>query len=246
MENPRTAPAVTWIGYDLARSAFRVLFANRVPGAWALGTYSNVIPRQERTLIPKYSGTAMKLRSLLQTGIALSCLGLCNARLLTIPSTLFTESSGEYSLSQLKRIVVDSQYADAVDEKGQTLIPPTLHQFAETFQEDLNSALRLDLKLKTAKKAPKNSIFITIGEDSGFKDAAGRDTSEGYKLEVNDNGIVITGASPLGAWWGTRSLLQAAVLGDSSVAQGSGVDAPGWGTRGAFVCQRPVSYCYLY
>lgn len=181
----------------------------------------------------------MKLGYLLQTGIALSsCIGLGNARLLTIPSTPFTESSGEYySLSQLKRIVVDSQYADAVDETGQTLLPPTLHQFAETFQEDLNSALQLDLRVKTAKKAPKHSIFITIGEDSGFKDAAGRDTSEGYKLEVNDNGIVITGASPLGAWWGTRSLIQAAVLGDSSVAQGSGVDAPGWGTRGAFVCQ---------
>lgn len=185
----------------------------------------------------------MKLRYLLQAGIALSSTtGLSNAQLLTIPSTPFNKSSDDYSLSQLKSIVVDSQHADAVDKNGQTLIPPTLQQFAETFQEDLKSTLGLDLKLAPASKPADHSIFVTLGNDTAFKDAAGRHTPEGYSLEINGNGIVITGASPLGAWWGTRSVIQAAVLGDSTVRQGSGVDAPGWGTRGAFVCHLPVSY----
>lgn len=59
------------------------------------------------------------------------------ARLLTIPTTPFTPSAGSYELSRLTRVVVDSRYVDEVDHRGQTLIPPTLYQFAETFQIDV-------------------------------------------------------------------------------------------------------------
>jgi hexosaminidase len=122
-----------------------------------------------------------------------------------------------------------------VDNDGQTLIPPTLLQFAETFQGDLNSALGLDIKLSQGAKRKVNTIFVTLANQTGFQDAAGRFTSEAYALTVDDRGVVITGSSPLGAWWGTRSVIQAAVIGDLSLAKGSGVDAPGWGTRGAMV-----------
>lgn len=69
------------------------------------------------------------------------------AALLTVPTTPFTDAGGSYSLSNLKSIVVDSRYANSVDQDGETLIPPTLQQFAETFQEDVNSVLGLDLPL---------------------------------------------------------------------------------------------------
>ena len=157
------------------------------------------------------------------------------ARLLTIPTTPFSQSSGEYSLNQVKRIIVDSRFANAVDNDGHTLIPPTLTQFAETFQADLKSSIGLDISLSQAKQPTPDSIFITIQQSPDFKDVARRLTPEGYMLDISSQGVVISGASPLGAWWGTRSLIQTAVVGGLKLPQGSGVDAPGWGSRGAFV-----------
>ncbi|KAJ6027103.1 hypothetical protein N7460_011920 [Penicillium canescens] len=168
----------------------------------------------------------------------LSCLIFYTASALCwlgVPTTPFTETGGNYELSKLSGIVVDSQYSDAVDNDGQTLIPPTLLQFAETFQGDLKSVLGLDIKVSQGTKREVNTIFMTLANQTGFQDVAGRFTSEAYALTVDDRGVVITGSSPLGAWWGTRSVIQAAVIGDLSLAKGSGVDAPGWGTRGAML-----------
>lgn len=131
--------------------------------------------------------------------------------------------------------MVDSRYGDEVDHGGQTLIPPTLRQFANTFQVDLKSVLGLDLKLTQGEQRRPNTIFITLDNSTDFHDAAGRFTSEGYGLLVDGDGVVVTGASPLGAWWATRTIIQAAVTGNSTLPRGSGVDAPGWGTRGAMV-----------
>lgn len=140
-------------------------------------------------------------------------------------------------------IVVDDRYADTVDNDGLTLIPPTLAEFAETFSDDLSSSLGLDLEITNGSKAEKDSIYFTIGNINDYKDVAGRNTSEGYSLDVTSEGITITGASPLGAWWATRTILQQALLGDSEVPLGSGSNAPGWGSRGFFVSWRVPSLC---
>lgn len=160
---------------------------------------------------------------------------LALARLVTVPIVPFTETGGSLKLSEITGIVVDSRYVDSVDNDGPTLIPPTLHEFAETFQGDLKEVLGLDLQLTKGTERTKNTIFVTIGNDTGFRDAAGRFTSEAYELKVDDNGVVVTGASPLGAWWATRSIIQVASTGHSALPKGSGVDAPGWGTRGVMV-----------
>ncbi|KAJ5153172.1 uncharacterized protein N7482_009650 [Penicillium canariense] len=174
------------------------------------------------------------VRALFRTASALSWLGAA-ARIATIPTIPFTETGGTYNVSMLTDIVVDSRYAEEVDNIGQTLIPPTLLEFAQTFQGDLKSVLELDLKLSQATKRKPNSIFVTFGNDTSFMDAAGRWTQEGYKLRVDDRGLVVTGASPLGSWWATRSIIQATVAGNSTLAKGSGTDAPGWGTRGVML-----------
>lgn len=157
------------------------------------------------------------------------------ARLIGIPAEEFEETSGSYSLKGLKSIVVDSKYVDTVDKTGQTLIPPTLGSFANTFGADIKSSLGIDVPVSEGDKAEKNSIFLTVGESDKFKDVAGRKTAEGYSLEVTADGITVTGASPLGAWWGTRTILQQAALGAGQVPQGSGTNSPGWATRGSMV-----------
>lgn len=160
------------------------------------------------------------------------------ARWLGIPTVPFVESTTEesFSLTQLSSIIVDVNYQNSVDTEGETLIPPTLGAFASTFSDDLQSSLNLKVPVTTGNTAGSNSIFLTIGKASDYLDAAGRPTSEGYSIDVTSGGIVITGASPLGVWWGTRSVLQQGVLNsDLNLKFGSAIDAPGWGVRGLMV-----------
>ena len=140
-----------------------------------------------------------------------------------------------FRLTSVQSIVVDSRYEKAVDTQGSTLIPPTLHEFAVTFASDLNATLGVlvNVAIGTSSQVPNNGIFLTLGEPKNYRDAARRPTSEGYSLSVNSTGITVTGASPLGTWWGTRTVLQQAILSPTRVVPpGAGLDSPGWATRG--------------
>lgn len=162
---------------------------------------------------------------------------LVRADLVGLPTVPFTvaDGGGSLDLSQINSIVVDPKYAQAKDDDGWTLIPPTLNEFAQTFAEDFKGIVGGGCSVHSASTGGGKSIHLTVGNNSDFKDAAGRWTSEAYMLEVKDDGIVVTGASPLGVWWGTRTILQQASLNKGKIAMGSGVDSPGWGTRGVFV-----------
>ncbi len=115
------------------------------------------------------------------------------------------------------------------------MIPPSLYEFANTFVGDLKSSLGIEVDVERGSRGPEPSIFLTLGSPGDYRDAAGRQTSEGYTIVTNSSGITIIGASPLGVWWGTRTLLQQALLINSSslsIPYGSGLDSPGWPTRG--------------
>lgn len=146
-------------------------------------------------------------------------------------------STARFSLTSVTRVLVDERFQDAVDLNGKTLIPPTLLAFAQTFASDLLE-LGLHVPVQVSDSAQAGTIFLTISTAGSFLDAAGRNTSEGYTLTVGAKGVVIAGASPLGAFWGTRTLIQQAKLGGLQLPFGSGDDAPGWGTRGVMV--RPL------
>ncbi|KAH8807413.1 beta-hexosaminidase [Xylogone sp. PMI_703] len=162
----------------------------------------------------------------------------CSARWLGIPTVPFTEAhgGGSFSLRGVHSIIVDQKYQNHVDNDGETLIPPTLLQFSQTFSQDLQSTFNLRVPVITGRSAAPGSVFVTLGNPNNFRDAAGRPTSEGYEIQVTRNGITITGASPLGAWWGTRSILQQGVLNKNlELSLGTAKDAPGWSIRGAFL-----------
>jgi hexosaminidase len=160
--------------------------------------------------------------------------------LLGIPTVPFTDSGDYFKLSSLSGITVDTKHCEDTDTNGHTLIPPTLLEFSNTFASDLG-ATGCHIKVNTGLEAGQDNIFVTIGNNSEFVDAAGRWTAEAYSLNVSTEGITITGASPLGAWWATRSILQQAALNNGSVPTGYGVDAPGWGTRGIMVGSVPIT-----
>jgi len=154
--------------------------------------------------------------------------------LLGIPTLPFDESGDYFELSSLSGIKVDTKHCEDTDTNGHTLIPPTLLEFTNTFASDLE-ATGCHTKVNIGDAAGHGDVFVTIGNNSEFVDAAGRWTAEAYSLNVSTEGITITGASPLGAWWATRSILQQAALNNGSIPTGYGVDAPGWGTRGIMV-----------
>ncbi|CAK7237665.1 hypothetical protein SBRCBS47491_010070 [Sporothrix bragantina] len=160
-----------------------------------------------------------------------------------IPTVPFTATNprGLFSLRNIESIVVEEQYANTTDLDGSTLIPPTLLQFARTFAEDLGDVFNLSVAVNVASQPKDGQIFITIDKTNktGFVDAAGRFTSEAYRLYVSKSGIIVTGASPLGVWWATRTLLQQGLLHNNtsiasipSVPLGNATDSPGWATRG--------------
>ena len=160
-----------------------------------------------------------------------------------LPTVPFTPADGDrLDASKLTRIVVDGRYAGSRDTEGETLIPPTLQDFAETFADDLTSlghGLDLDLIVIRGDEDTehRHSILLTLGDPSQYLNAAGSRTSEGYTLNVTEDRVVVSGASPLGVWWGTRTLLQQLVLGNGSLPRGHGVDSPGWPVRGLMVCK---------
>lgn len=141
-------------------------------------------------------------------------------------------TDGSFDLSGIRTIVVDAQYASSVDDSMATLIPPTLYEFAQTFAEDLGTIFNIDATVTNGTNSPTGSIFLTLGDASTYLNASGDPSSEGYSLYVTSGSITITGASPLGTWWGTRTVIQQATLNNGSVPLGSGTDTPGWATRG--------------
>ncbi|OAA52149.1 Glycoside hydrolase, superfamily [Cordyceps fumosorosea ARSEF 2679] len=170
----------------------------------------------------------------LLSGLVLAHIDSTLAQLAGIPTVPFkNDGKKSFKLDAVGTIIVDTKYADATDKSGLTLIPPTLHEFGATFAQDLQQVLNKTVTATNGDKRESNTIFLTIDSEHEFLDAASRPTSEGYTIVAEEDGVTIRGASPLGAWWGTRTLLQQAILGDDgAVPVGQGDDAPGWSTRG--------------
>lgn len=153
-----------------------------------------------------------------------------------IPTVHYDVGDGFFRLPEAPRIVIDEAFARERDEQGQTLIPPSLDEFGHTFAGDLEEVLGLSVEVSLGKSTEYHDIFITLDSPESYLDVAGRETSEGYSITVADDGITVLGASPLGAWWGTRSLLQQLLLHqDRGLPVGSIKDSPGWAKRGVMV-----------
>ncbi|KAL3959651.1 hypothetical protein ACCO45_004768 [Purpureocillium lilacinum] len=111
-----------------------------------------------------------------------------------IPTTPYNQSGNStVALHHLKHIVVDKRFAQHRDGSGLSLIPPTLREFATTFAEDLENILGIHTVVLEDAKSKPNGIFLTLGDADTYLDAAGRPTSEGYTLRVDELGITITG-----------------------------------------------------
>ncbi|KAL1951473.1 hypothetical protein VTO73DRAFT_622 [Trametes versicolor] len=142
-----------------------------------------------------------------------------------------------FRLPQHLRIVVDERDAQSTADDGLTLIPPTLLEFAQTFQSDLETLFpktTVSLSRGNAQNTPNGQATITLSLSDRLNatHADGTSTSEGYEMEVSANGVQIVGAGSKGAFWATRTLLQGLVLTGGQFPAGKVVDQPDWRTRG--------------
>ncbi|KAK7461887.1 hypothetical protein VKT23_008320 [Stygiomarasmius scandens] len=147
----------------------------------------------------------------------------------------FTESnsSSPFVITPHVSIVVDSQFQDSGS--------PSLSSFAQTFRSDIITVTGFnDIPDVTVGDAPEepdvSTIFLTLGA-SNFTLFNGQETGEGYEFEVTNMVYTIKGVEAIGAWWGTRTLLQQVLLSlaasnETSIPAGSGSDGPGWEIRG--------------
>ncbi|KAL4262367.1 glycosyl hydrolase 20 family protein [Pleurotus pulmonarius] len=178
---------------------------------------------------------------------SLHCL-IAFATPVTVPAVRSWTADGEiFTLPVHLSVLVDAKFQDWRDESGLTLIPPTLHEFATTFTSDLKESLpSLSPQLRLAETPSKGSIFLTIDQNAGYTLANGRPSSEGYMLDVSQQGIEVRGSSPLGVWRGLTTLLQGLVQGNATFPTGTIVDQPDWATRGIMLdCGRqwyPANY----
>jgi hexosaminidase len=158
---------------------------------------------------------------------------LSSSRSIGIPTHSFTTSDGgTFDISKVKSILVDPKYAGSRDTTGETLIPPNLREFASTFATDLREVLGIKAIVSVAFVPQPDSIFLSIKDQPFSKYASGEASAEGYTFEVTNSGIVVHGASSLGVWWATRSLLQQSIISQGAIPLGNATDVPGWKTRG--------------
>jgi hexosaminidase len=153
-------------------------------------------------------------------------------------STTYANGFNGFTTRNTSRtIYIEHTFAEVADTNGLTLIPPTAYQFAETFRQDISSLDTANWTLQRVEKFPINASGILLGPFRGSDDEVtyenGVTTEEGYEIEISNSTVYIGGKGARGMFWGTRTLIQQALIANgSSLSPGRTVDAPAYATRG--------------
>ena len=126
-----------------------------------------------------------------------------------------------FTLTANTRILADQRYASVAQE----------------LQADIRDLFGLNLSIVSDTSNPKTGDIVLV-----YHDQAGFD-KETYNMVVTDD-VVIQANDPIGAYWGTRSVLQALQLsGNATIAQGTARDYPEFENRGFMldVGRKPTS-----
>lgn len=147
-----------------------------------------------------------------------------------------------FTLGPETQIFVDEAFAF---DCGPHSNGPTLLDFAETFRSDLVHLT--SFTLPPVQVTPLNQthidggcsvIVLTLSSPSNHTLYSGIPTPEAYDFLVSNSSYIIHGSGSIGAWWGTRTLLQQLALskqgynGTYTIPAGNGTDSPGWEVRG--------------
>jgi hexosaminidase len=134
-------------------------------------------------------------------------------------------------------VYITDSLASRRDSGGLTLIPPTGHEFAQTFVDDLNEVSGKHWTLRVVSVSPANATGIFLddyhGDSASFFYENGKPTEEAYELEIGGGRAAISGTGARGMWWGTRTLLQQLMLSNWTTVPAFRItDTPAYATRG--------------
>ncbi|GJE85784.1 glycoside hydrolase family 20 protein [Phanerochaete sordida] len=151
--------------------------------------------------------------------------------------SLQVHNQEDFILPGAVHILVEETFANSTLDNGLTLIPPTLHAFAETFAADVHELFpgtSAQVTLTPASLVPSYTgyVYLTLSPGMNTAFASGASTTEGYEIAVTADGVNITGSGAKGAFWGTRTLLQGLVQSNGRFPSSTIQDWPDWPTRG--------------
>ncbi|KZV97931.1 glycoside hydrolase [Exidia glandulosa HHB12029] len=173
--------------------------------------------------------------------VLLALLGVALAQIPSIQTSVPAKSrAAPFVFTPLVRIVVSARDAHTGS--------PSLLDFARTFRDDLASVsgwpvAQVQLGVEPSSLALVPTVYLSLGAKTNFTYLSGMSTGEGYEFDISRASYTIRATEALGAWWGTRTLLQQLVLARStakntlavSIPAASGRDVPSWEVRGAML-----------
>ena len=131
-------------------------------------------------------------------------------------------------------------FAIVVPAKCANFGTPTLRERAELFAAELSEIFGRKIAVIDALRPDKADIILNVDPKNAGAASLGK---EGYGIFAASNVLVVSAADPLGAFWGTRTILQVFRRHENTFPGGIAVDYPQYPLRGFMydVGRKPAS-----
>lgn len=135
--------------------------------------------------------------------------------------------------------VPDEDFALLLSDSYADIGEPTLKARLELFAKELSEIFGREIKILN-KQRGKKDIAVSIAPDEEI----GNLGKEGYAIISDENGLRIIASDPLGAFWGTRTILQVFKQHNNTFPRGIAVDYPQYPLRGFMydIARKPTSH----
>lgn len=131
------------------------------------------------------------------------------------------------------KFVPSADFAVVVPAKCAKLGEPTLRERAELFARELSEIFGREVKVVDKQREGKKDIVLAVVKPNSKalsgKTAPGK---ESYGIFAASDGLYVYALDPLGAFWGTRTILQVFKQNDNAFPCGIAVDYPQYPLRG--------------
>ena len=124
--------------------------------------------------------------------------------------------------------VPSEDFVILLSERYANVGEPTLLERTKLFAKELSRIFGREIKIETQKRPGKKDISVALTSDSEL----GNLGKEGYAIISDSDGLHILASDPLGAFWGTRSILQVFKQNNNTFPCGIAIDYPQYPLRG--------------
>ncbi len=136
--------------------------------------------------------------------------------------------------------VPSDDFALIVPDSVANVGEPTLKARAELFAKELSEVFGREVNVLGQARPGKKDICITLDDDENIADLG----KEAYVINSSENGLRVVSSDPLGAFWGTRTILQVFKQHNNTFPCGDAVDYPQYPLRGFMydIARKPTSH----